>query len=71
MWILIMEQLVLYYTPLVAIVHNILSVIKAIAPKIEVKELPSISTISIRKGCTIIIMDTVCHTLAAYKTSKS
>ena len=42
MWILIMEQLVLLCTPPAAIVHNMLSVIKAITPKMEVKELSTV-----------------------------
>ena len=65
MWILIMEQLV-SSTPPSAIVANMLSVIKVIAPNMKVNELPSISTV--RKGRTIL--DAVCSILAAY-TSKS
>ena len=66
MWILIMEQLV-SSTPPTAIVANILSVIKVIAPNMKVNELPSISTV--RKGRTLL--DGVCSTLAAYKLAKA
>ena len=66
MWILIMEQLV-SSTPPTAIVANILSVIKVMAPNMEVNELPSISTV--RKGRTLL--DGVCSTLAAYKLAKA
>ena len=66
MWVLIMEHLVLN-TPPAAVATNILSVIKAIAPHMDVTNLPSISTI--RKGRTVL--DTVCHTLAAYQLAKA
>ena len=59
MWILIMEQPV-SSTPPTAIVANMLSVIKGIAPNMEVNELPSISTV--RKGRTIL--DAVCSILS-------
>ena len=61
-----MEQLV-SSTPPSAIVANMLSVIKVIAPNMEVNKLPSISTV--RKGRTIL--DGACTTLAAYKLAKA
>ena len=61
-----MEQIVLN-TPPSAVAPNILSIIKAIVPHMDVTNLSSVSTI--RKGRTVL--DTVCHTITAYQLAKS
>ena len=61
-----MEQLV-RNTPRSAVAPNILSVIKVIAPHMDVTDLPSLSTIRKRR----IALDIVCHTLAAYQLAKA